>query len=928
MWRRLSLPYPLLLLFLLTATSFGQPPDRSANDWEEVNFAFGQSVLTDGFPSLLRLAELLKQHPGYRVHLQGHADHVGPDNDNMELGRRRAEAVRDFLVKYGAQTNEITVESHGERRPAGDNELGEGRWMNRRVQITVTNEKGEVVSDQGVGAAIVSVGASPANTPAGCCDEILTEMKKIDEILTVLTGLKDELARLWKERQTLREDVGHLKQAQRELKTEVATAPKPVTETQVREIVRTATRGDALDGGVTETRVREIVRTESSSNPKPSSKFSRYNLMAGPDTQDGRLTVGAQGQVFLPFGERHAVQAQGDFMHSFQRDEGQFDLGIVNRFGPVQAGIFSSFKYVKFDEFSHGGALGQVSGTLDYIFPQGRVGLFGARGLMDGSVLNSRILGTNRMEETYLSIVDQLGITAALAAWGDSWFEGNVGLQYRRLDGNTAGGRLRYVHPLSDHLAFTVAGGLNETLISTGNMGSFTVGLEFGQWLTPKNYAETRGPVPVDVPRIRYEVLTRTVRTGNGVPVADAGPDQVGVEADTILLDGSGSFDPDQDPLTFAWEQIGGPAVALSSSTAVQTSFMADAGQTYHFRLTVKDSYDGVDTDRVTVSTVDPEITILRFTAEPLRITAGESATLVWGVRNATEAQISGIGAVDPEGGSMTVNPIETTTYTLTARNSSREASQTVTVTVDPKITIDRFTVEPLRIIAGESATLVWGVRNATEAQISGIGAVDPQGGSMTVSPTETTTYTLTARNSSREASQTVTVTVDPEVSILRFTAEPLRITAGESATLVWGVRNATEARISGIGAVDPRGGHMTVSPAETTTYTLTARNSEREASQTVTVTVDPVPPPPPSDPVDPPIIVNFVVAPKRINRGQECRLRWEVRNATDVTISQIGPVSPRGTILVKPEQTVTYTLTARNKMGETMAVASVAVNQ
>ena len=62
--------------------------------------------------------------------------------------------------------------------------------------------------------------------------------------------------------------------------------------------------------------------------------------------------------------------------------------------------------------------------------------------------------------------------------------------------------------------------------------------------------------MPVDVPRIRYEVLTRTVRTGNGAPVADAGSDQVGVEADTILLDGSGSFDPDEDPLMFAWEQI------------------------------------------------------------------------------------------------------------------------------------------------------------------------------------------------------------------------------------------------------------------------------------------------------------------------------------------------------------------------------------
>ena len=87
-------------------------------------------------------------------------------------------------------------------------------------------------------------------------------------------------------------------------------------------------------------------------------------------------------------------------MHNFRRDEGQIDLGIVNRFGPMQAGAFSSFKYVKFDEFSHSGALGQAAGTLDYIFPRGRVGIFGTKGFMDGSILNTRFLAPNRIEET------------------------------------------------------------------------------------------------------------------------------------------------------------------------------------------------------------------------------------------------------------------------------------------------------------------------------------------------------------------------------------------------------------------------------------------------------------------------------------------------------------------------------------------------
>jgi len=43
----------------------------SKDDWEEINFEFDSAVLTDGFPSMLRLADLLNQHPDYKVKLVG-----------------------------------------------------------------------------------------------------------------------------------------------------------------------------------------------------------------------------------------------------------------------------------------------------------------------------------------------------------------------------------------------------------------------------------------------------------------------------------------------------------------------------------------------------------------------------------------------------------------------------------------------------------------------------------------------------------------------------------------------------------------------------------------------------------------------------------------------------------------------------------------
>ena len=69
---------------------------------------------------------------------------------------------------------------------------------------------------------------------------------------------------------------------------------------------------------------------------------------------------------------------------------------------------------------------------------------------------------------------------------------------------------------------------MNETLLSVSNTGRVVAGLQFGNFMRPKDYMEgyngVQHAVPVDVPRVRYEILTRTVRTGNDAPVANAGP--------------------------------------------------------------------------------------------------------------------------------------------------------------------------------------------------------------------------------------------------------------------------------------------------------------------------------------------------------------------------------------------------------------------
>ncbi len=348
-------------------------------------------------------------------------------------------------------------------------------------------------------------------------------------------------------------------------------------------------------------------------------------------------------------------------MYYSGRQEGQFDIGLVNRWGNLQAGAFGSFKYLNFKDYQSGGGLGQAAFMIDWLFSRGRIGLFTTKGFKNFAVLNRVQLGPQSFMETYARVVDQTGVNALVGAWGNSYFEGNIGYLRRHNQGNDRpGGSIKLVQPLNEHVAFTAEAGLNETLLNTKDSGRLAFGFQVGNFIRPKEYASVKSPVPMDVPRIRYEIGTR--RVGNSPPVANAGPDQTGVAAGTVTLDGSGSYDPENDPITYQWTQISGTGVTLSSPTSAKTTFTAVTGQNYVFRLTVTDS-GGLSASATTrVSTATPQSAqVVRFDATPSNITAGQSATLTWIVQGASTVSIDhGIGTVALTG-TAEVSPTETT---------------------------------------------------------------------------------------------------------------------------------------------------------------------------------------------------------------------------------------------------------------------------
>ena len=86
---------------------------------------------------LKRLADQVSSS-GKSVTINGHTDFVGEEQNNRNIAQKRAENIRDALVKKGVPTKQITCHAYGESRPAATNDTPEGRYQNRRVEIIVS----------------------------------------------------------------------------------------------------------------------------------------------------------------------------------------------------------------------------------------------------------------------------------------------------------------------------------------------------------------------------------------------------------------------------------------------------------------------------------------------------------------------------------------------------------------------------------------------------------------------------------------------------------------------------------------------------------------------------------------------------------------------------------------------------------------------
>ncbi len=89
--------------------------------------------------TLNRAVRTLKANPDINAEVAGYTDSTGKASYNLELSQRRAEAVRQYLVRYGIDATRLSARGYGEADPIASNRTAAGRAQNRRVELRITH---------------------------------------------------------------------------------------------------------------------------------------------------------------------------------------------------------------------------------------------------------------------------------------------------------------------------------------------------------------------------------------------------------------------------------------------------------------------------------------------------------------------------------------------------------------------------------------------------------------------------------------------------------------------------------------------------------------------------------------------------------------------------------------------------------------------
>jgi len=254
-------------------------------------------------------------------------------------------------------------------------------------------------------------------------------------------------------------------------------------------------------------------------------------------------------------------------------------------------------------------------------------------------------------------------------------------------------------------------------------------------------------------------------------------------------------------------------------------------------------------------------------------------------------------------------------TLTVTDYSGGIAAASTTVVVQKSLAPAVEVQVNPAAVLPGEACSLVWKSERAQSLVVDhGIGEVGPSG-TLMIYPRSTTTITMTAQGRGGTSTATAVALVhEPPVVDVGIARATLR--SGETTAIIWVCSNADTVSIDqGIGDVMPSG-ELFITPSESTRYTVTATGPGGTVSQSVAVDVLPC------------VLAHIRAGPDSLAPGQSALLEWDTSHAQVVTIDHgIGEVAPRGSTVVQPDATTTYTITATGPLGRATEAVTVTVH-
>jgi outer membrane protein OmpA-like peptidoglycan-associated protein len=106
-----------------------------------IYFEFNQAyLLKQSIAVLDKITGQLKKNTAIRLEIQGYTDNIGGREYNQNLSERRADAVKDYLIKNGISPERLRSAGFGMDKPVADNSTAQGRSQNRRTEFLILNK--------------------------------------------------------------------------------------------------------------------------------------------------------------------------------------------------------------------------------------------------------------------------------------------------------------------------------------------------------------------------------------------------------------------------------------------------------------------------------------------------------------------------------------------------------------------------------------------------------------------------------------------------------------------------------------------------------------------------------------------------------------------------------------------------------------------